>query len=120
MIIETAKFLIEGQSLADIKEFLKNKDKTEKEADEIIKKAFDIILSDSEMNLDMRTAWCIEAYRDIYKKLVETGDYNGAIKAIKEISLLAGVKKKTQKEKKIDEKAAISTLKMKRLSIVRK
>ena len=77
-------------------------------------------MKDSEINIEMRTAWCFEAYRDIYKKLIETGDYNGAIKAVKEIASLAGANKRVKKDKLVDHEAAISILKAKRLSIVRK
>ena len=35
--------------------------------------------------------WCFEAYRDLYRKMVEVGDYTGATRAVKQIAELAGV-----------------------------
>ena len=43
------------------------------------------------MPAEVRRGWCIEAMRDLYRRLVETGDYSGAIKAVKEMANLAGV-----------------------------
>ena len=119
MIIETAKFLIEGQSIIDIKEYLKENGKTEKESETIIDCAFKLMLENVEISQELRTAWCLEAYRDIYRKLMETGDYNGAVRAVKEIASLAKIKT-SSKQPDIDKKEALSELNKKRLSIVRK
>jgi hypothetical protein len=35
--------------------------------------------------------WCFEAYRDLYRRMVEVGDYAGATRAVKQIAELAGV-----------------------------
>jgi len=39
----------------------------------------------------VRRGWCIEALRGLYKKLITSGDYAGAIRAVKEIATLAGL-----------------------------
>ncbi len=38
---------------------------------------------------DLRRAWCLEAYREVYRRLLKTGDYAGASKAIKDYAALA-------------------------------
>lgn len=35
--------------------------------------------------------WCFEAYRDLYRRMVEVGDYTGATRAVKLIAELSGV-----------------------------
>jgi len=35
--------------------------------------------------------WCFEAYRELYRKMVEVGDYTGAVRAVKQIVDLSGV-----------------------------
>ncbi len=117
MIIEIARLLIEVQSLADIKEYIESKGN--KDSDKIISKAFAVILEDQNISQEIRQAWCLEAYRDIYRKLVETGDYSGALKAIKEIAALTKPSKKSQ-DRPMEGKEAISVLNKKRLSIVQK
>jgi hypothetical protein len=37
----------------------------------------------------VRRGWCLEALRNLYNKLLETGDYAGAIRAVKEIATLS-------------------------------
>lgn len=32
--------------------------------------------------------WCFEAYRDLYRRMIETGDFAGALRAVKEIQTL--------------------------------
>lgn len=35
--------------------------------------------------------WCFEAYRDLYRRMVEVGDFAGAVRAVKQIAELSGV-----------------------------
>ncbi len=118
MIVETAKLLIEGQNIEDIKEYLKERGKNKTEAMKIIEKAFNQLLENTDISKYMRLAWCLEALRDIYKRLMESGDYNGATRAIKEIVSLSDFKK--EKNKNIDNKEIESLLSKQRLNIVSK
>ena len=89
--IETVlKFLIEGQAYTDIEAFLKAEDLTAEQAAEILEKAFDELENANDIPTEVRRGWCLEAMRDVYRRLIETGDYNGAIKAVKEIANLSG------------------------------
>ena len=42
-----------------------------------------------QVDQDVIRGWAIESTRSIYQKLIEIGDYSGALKAIKQIMLLA-------------------------------
>jgi len=33
--------------------------------------------------------WCIESSRDLYRKMTEVGDYEGALRAVKQVAALA-------------------------------
>lgn len=39
---------------------------------------------------DTLTGWCLEAYRELYRRMISTGDYSGAIRAVREIQNLIG------------------------------
>ena len=47
---------------------------------------------------DVLRGWCFEAYRELYRKMVDVGDYKGAIAAIKELSREAAKQPRTDDE----------------------
>jgi hypothetical protein len=34
---------------------------------------------------DVLRGWCLEAYRELHRRMVDVGDYTGALRAIKEL-----------------------------------
>lgn len=84
------KFMIEGQAYSDIVAFLVSEGDSPKAAAKSIQKALDKLDSVNETSAEVRRGWCIEAMREVYRRLLASGDYNGAIKAVKEIGLLSG------------------------------
>jgi len=79
-------FIVSGHSHTHIAEYLKSVGEDDVSAKEIIAQAFEKLLDSAELPESARRGWCLEAYRLLYQKLVATGDYNGALKAVKEIS----------------------------------
>jgi len=81
-------FIVSGHSHTHIAEYLKSVGEDDVSAKEIIAQAFEKLLDSAELPESARRGWCLEAYRLLYQKLVATGDYAGALKAVKEISKL--------------------------------
>jgi len=93
-IIENVKkFIIEGHAENDINEFLAAEEMSAAQVAKIIRAAWDGIIEDADVPNSEKKAWCIEALRDLYRKMLSTGDYAGAKSAIKEIIALSDLKK---------------------------
>ena len=93
--VETVvRFLLDGAGGRDIAEFLQNGGLSAAAAADVIDAAFEHMVDAANIDPEARRGWCIEAMRDIYRRLVESGDYTGAIRAIKEISILSGANKR--------------------------
>jgi len=81
-------FIVSGHSHTHIVEYLKSVGEDDASSKEIIAQAFEKLLDSAELPESARRGWCLEAYRLLYQKLVATGDYSGALKAVKEIANL--------------------------------
>ena len=82
-------FLIAGHGNANILEYLETREVTPAQAKDILEEALTKFLKSAALPKSLRRGWCLEAYRELYRKLVETGDYSGALKAINEIAKLS-------------------------------
>ena len=51
----------------------------------LIKSAMDHLAKTADSDTDIIKGWCFEAYREMYRRMVDVGDYKGAIAAIKEL-----------------------------------
>jgi len=85
------RLVIDGAGGSDIKEYLKVKGLTEKEAAKRLDKALDDLQKTAKVEQDLTLAWCLEAMREVYRKMLTVGDYPAASKAIIHIATLAGV-----------------------------
>jgi len=104
--IETvANFLIEGHRNVHILEFLESQQVTPEAAATILEEALNKFIKSSSMPKAVRLGWCIEAFRHLYQKMVSTGDYSGALRAVQEIAKMADVIPKKGKEKQSKEDA---------------
>lgn len=88
------KYIIEGHSNDDILEYLEASNMTLDQAKILFEEALKSFVKAANLPKSVRLGWCLEAYRDLYRRLLETGDYSGALKAIQEISKLSVLNKK--------------------------
>ncbi|GAF71789.1 unnamed protein product, partial [marine sediment metagenome] len=95
--IQVHRFIVEGFSNADILEYLDKNGITIEDAKRSFENALNKFIKASKMPKSVMHGWCLEAYRDLYRRLLETGDYTGALRAVKEISSLADVMPKPKK-----------------------
>lgn len=85
---QVASAITQGNSIPDVVEFiLSENSNTSKE--EILSLAFEWFSSASNTPEEFHRGWCFEAYRELYRKMIEIGDYAGAVKCVKEISVLS-------------------------------
>ena len=113
--------LIEGNSVDDIVEFLGSKGISRKKSLNLINEAFDDLAARGTMPVDIVIGWCFESLRLLYRKMYETGDYVGALRAIKQIEALSLKKIITaplQDDKQRE--AAISQLKKQKISFTQR
>jgi hypothetical protein len=55
----------------------------------LLKEAMDSFEQAANFNPEVVRGWCFEAARDLYRRMVETGDYPGALRAVKQIAEIA-------------------------------
>lgn len=82
-------FLVEGHSNADIIEYLHGQSMTAEDVALVFEQALSNFVKSANLPKTVRRGWCLEALRDLYQKLVATGDYVGAIRAVREIAKLS-------------------------------
>ena len=86
------RLLLEGNKPADIKElFLIEHKMTPEAAAVTIEMAFDHFAVISSLPKKVRHGWCVEATREVCRKMIATGDLAGAIKAIRQVADFTGV-----------------------------
>jgi len=100
-----ASFLIDGHKNIHILEYLETQEVTPEAAAIILEEALKKFIKASAMPKAVRLGWCLESYRHLYQKMVSTGDYSGALRAIQEIAKLADVIPKKGKEQQTMEEA---------------
>lgn len=96
-------FMTEGQSNADIIEYLQENKMTTDEAALIFEQALANFVKAANLPRSVRRGWCLEALRDLYQKLLTTGDYAGAIRAVQEIAKLGDLYKSDSQKNLRDE-----------------
>jgi hypothetical protein len=89
---QVAHFLIEGNSNADILEYLEAQQMTAEAARTCLQDALAKFVKIARLPSEVRRGWCLEAYRDLYRKMVSTGDYTGALRAVQELAKLSDVR----------------------------
>ena len=85
------KFIITGQGNSDILEFLESTNMPLADAKQLFEDSLKRFVKAANMPRSVRRGWCFEAYRDLYRGLLESGDYNAALKAVGEIAKLANL-----------------------------
>ena len=81
--------LVEGNSRANIEEWLASEGV--KDAGQVFDDALEALRHAAAIPVDLRKTWALEALRELYRRLLATGDYSGAIRAVAEFSKLSGL-----------------------------
>ena len=84
---EVVRLMLEGHSLSDVIEY-KQKENKGLTAEQASEWAFSWFEQSADIPEKSRLGWCLEAYRELYRKMLEIGDYNGAVKCVSEIQKL--------------------------------
>ena len=81
-----------GQASAEILEYLEAQRMTPDAARNLLQDALAKFIKIARLPSEVRRGWCLEAYRDLYRKAVAAGEYAAALRAVQEISKLADIK----------------------------
>lgn len=87
---QVLRWLLEGHDEKQIADALK-KDFPDAEARQALEAVMDYFATVGNADKAVIKGWCLEAYRDLYGKMVAIGDYHNAVHAIKELAKLAGI-----------------------------
>jgi len=77
-------WLIEGQRTEDIRHAATERFPRHN-AEKLLAEATDHLATVANADTTVIKGWCFEAYRELYRRMVDVGDYKGAIAAIKEL-----------------------------------
>ena len=77
-------WLIEGVRVRDIKEAAAIS-YPDADVDQCIEAALDSFAVTARADGGIIRGWCLEAYRELYRRMLEIGDFSGALKAVKEL-----------------------------------
>jgi len=80
---QVLKWVLDGQSRADIVEAVEKHFPGEEPGALLAAVMIAFETTAANFNADVVAGWCFEAYRDLYRRMVDTGDYAGAMKAAK-------------------------------------
>jgi hypothetical protein len=81
-------WLLEGQRDSDIKEAIASR-WPGMAANALLTSAVDHFATAASCDRRIVIGWALEAYRDIYRRMIDIGDFANAIKAVKELVALA-------------------------------
>jgi len=85
------KFIIEGNKNSDILGYFEENGINDTAAGAAMQLAFDQLIAAGKVDPEIRLGWCIEAFREVYRLMLKTGDYSGALKAIHEVGKISGI-----------------------------
>ena len=92
-------FIIDGHSNSDIFDFLSENGADAEDSKLIFEDALRKFMKSTQMPVEVRMGWCLEAYSRLYQKFMASGDYPGALRAVQEIAKLTEIKGEFKKEK---------------------
>lgn len=84
---QVIKWLVEGHSDGDILEAVAQHFPDES-ADKLIEAGLDEIALASKVDHEVIAGWCLMARRELYRRMLEIGDFAGALKATEKIESL--------------------------------
>lgn len=89
-IRDICSLLIEGNKEGDIAEYLREEGMSEKAFAKNLEAALEVLDAEAKIPALRRRGWCLLAMREVFRRLMATGDYSGAIRAVAEIGKLSG------------------------------
>lgn len=87
-VIKVYQMLLEGHSKGDILEAIAQL-YPNRDANKLIASAMESFSIISSEQSDTVKGWCMEATRDLFRKLNEVGDYDGALRAVQQFHKIA-------------------------------
>lgn len=85
---EVSRLLLAGHSLADVTEYL-GQEHPKLSTAEVADLANDWFAAAAAIPKETRLGWCLEAHRELYRRMVEIADFAGATRAVIEIAKLS-------------------------------
>lgn len=89
-IRDICSLLIEGNKEGDIDEYLRESGMSEKTFAKNLEAALAVLDAESDVPSLRRRGWCLLAMREVFRRLMATGDYSAAIRAVEGIAKLSG------------------------------
>ena len=99
---ESIKLTIEGNTEADIREWL-SQTYPDIKATKILKMIPEYLKEKAGEDKTVILGFCLEATKDLYRNLLKIGDFTGALKAIQELSKLSKSTNQSAKEQPISD-----------------
>lgn len=99
---ESIKLTIEGNTEADIREWL-SQTYPDIKATKILKLIPEYLKEKAGEDKTVILGFCLEATKDLYRNLLKIGDFTGALKAIQELSKLSKSTNQSAKEQPISD-----------------
>lgn len=87
-VTQVAKWIIAGHDASDITEAVRAS-KFDGEPGPLILAAMGRLKRAANFDPMIMLGWCVEATRELYRKMVESGDYAGALRAVKQMERMA-------------------------------
>lgn len=94
---ESIKLTLEGNSEADIREWLAGTYPDIK-ANKVLKQIPEYLKEKAREDKEVVLGFCIESARELYRNLVKIGDFTGALKALQELAKLSKSSKQGLKQ----------------------
>lgn len=94
IIVQIQKQLIEGNKSKDIIDFIQKEYKV-KNVEILFNQALAMIAEYAQADKDFLKGFAIVASKELYRKMIEVGDFSGALAAIKEFSKLNNLYERT-------------------------
>ncbi len=78
-------WILDGNSMFDVNEVLKKEFKTIKKQRAVMTGVLDYFVRSGQANTDVVRGWCLESLRELYRKMIESGDFVNAARTVRDI-----------------------------------
>ena len=92
--VHCLRLMLAGHSEAEVRALLK-KEAPRLKADAVLGEVATHLANVAAQPDDVRRGYCLEAARELYRRMVEVGDFAGALRALQELGKLAQLHQKT-------------------------